>query len=82
MLIIAGLNLNNLHPRVWDLTSEYYLPQLKAVMVSYAEFHKNALQRKRAMENGLHEFLGVPNIVKVYLDNGAFYFSKQGETLK
>lgn len=43
-------------------------------MVSYAEFHQMASQRRAAMEHGLHAYLGVPEGVRVYLDNGAFYF--------
>ena len=74
MLVVAGLSLSNLKPRVWDAKSPYYLPGLKAVMVSYAGFHKAPLRRKWAMEQGLHTYLAVPQDVKIYLDNGAFYF--------
>ena len=77
MIIVAGLSIKNLEPRVWDSTSKYYLPDLRAVMVSYAEFHQLAARRQRAMDVGLHKFLGVPKRVKVYLDNGAFYFLRQ-----
>jgi 7-cyano-7-deazaguanine tRNA-ribosyltransferase len=65
MLVIAGLSLKNLKPRVWDPESEYYLPQLKAVMVSYAEFHMLPARRKQAMKLGLHKYLGVPDGIKV-----------------
>jgi hypothetical protein len=74
MLVIAGLSLKNLHPRVWDLKSPYYLPSLQAVMVSYGEFHQMPKQMERAKELGLREYLGVPSETSVYLDNGAFYF--------
>jgi len=30
------------------------------------------------MEQGLHDFLGVPSNIQIYLDNGAFYFLKKG----
>lgn len=81
MLIVAGLSLKNLHPRVWDSESPYHLPKLRAVMVSYADFHRRPAQRRAAMEVGLHAYLGVPAEVKVYLDNGAFYFlARDGET--
>jgi len=81
MLVIAGLSLKNLKPRVWDPQSPYHLPGLRAVMVSYADFHAMAARRKRAMEEGLHEYLGVPKSVEVHLDNGAFYFlRRQGVT--
>ncbi len=74
MEIVAGLSLKCLKPRVWDPQSEYYLSNLSAVMVSYADFHHLSAQRQRAMELGLHEHYGVPKRVKIYLDNGAFYF--------
>ncbi len=84
MLIVAGLTLKNLHPRVWDPQSPYYLPQLRAVMVSYFEFHAHPHKRRLAMEQGLHAYLGIlpasKSNVAVYLDNGAFAFlSKGGE---
>lgn len=77
MLVVAGLSLKNLQPRVWDPASEFYLLGLKAVMVSYAEFHQLKARRSAAMNVGLREYLGVPESVAVYLDNGAFYFSGQ-----
>jgi queuine/archaeosine tRNA-ribosyltransferase len=52
------------------------LPDLKAVMVSYAEFHQMPAMRRRAMERGLHASLGIPKRIKIFLDNGAFYFSR------
>jgi 7-cyano-7-deazaguanine tRNA-ribosyltransferase len=80
MLIVAGSSLVNLRPYVWDVNSPYYLPYLKAVMISYADFHQMPTRRRKAMEQGLHEHLGIPEDVKVYLDNGAFYFlSRNGE---
>jgi 7-cyano-7-deazaguanine tRNA-ribosyltransferase len=30
------------------------------------------------MESGLHDFLGVPPSIKIYLDNGSFYFLARG----
>lgn len=77
VLIVAGLSLKNLQPRVWDPTSEFYLPALQAVMVSYAEFHQLQARRTAAMKAGLRSNLGVPENIKVYLDNGAFYFGGQ-----
>lgn len=80
MEIIAGLSLKNLNPRVWDPASPYYLPNLCAVMVSYAELHQMPAQRRRAMADGLHATLGIPTGTRVYLDNGAFYFlNRAGE---
>jgi len=61
-------------PRVWDPKSEYYLPTLRAVMISYADLHRQPAQRRRAMERGLREHFRIPPRVKIYLDNGAFYF--------
>lgn len=72
--IVAGLSLKCLKPRVWDSQSGYYLPDLRAVMVSYAEFHRESAQRRKAMAHGLREHFGIPPRVKIYLDNGAFYF--------
>lgn len=77
MLIVAGLSLKNLKPRVWDPSSPFYLPGLQAVMVSYADFHKMPAQRRQAMELGLRAYLGVPEGIAVYLDNGAFHFASQ-----
>lgn len=78
MEIVAGITLKNLAPRVWDPTSPYYLPKLRAVMVSYADFHQMPVIKRRTMESGLHKSLGIPKRVKIYLDNGAFYFSSRG----
>jgi 7-cyano-7-deazaguanine tRNA-ribosyltransferase len=47
-------------------------------MVSYADFHQMPGIKRRAMESGLHKSLGIPKRVKIYLDNGAFYFSSRG----
>jgi 7-cyano-7-deazaguanine tRNA-ribosyltransferase len=77
--IVAGLSLKSLGPQVWDPTSHYYLPDLKAVMVSYADFHQWPAQRRRSMEQGIHASLGIPKRLKIYLDNGAFYFSARDE---
>ena len=74
MLIVAGLTIRNLEPRVWDRGSPYHLPNLRAVMVSYAEFHRKPGARRAAMELGLRGYLGAPKEVSVYLDNGAFSF--------
>jgi hypothetical protein len=72
--VVAGVSLKNPKPRVWDQSSPYYLPALRAIMVSYAELHVMRVQRAKAMEMGLRAYLGVPDHVRVYLDNGAFYF--------
>ena len=50
-------------------------------MVSYADFHQCPVQRHKAMEMGLHDWLGVPKHIKIYLDNGAFSILRHaGET--
>lgn len=77
VLIVAGWNLKNAQPRVWDKDSPFYLPDLKALMVSYADFHQTPGRRLKAMEQGLHQNLGVPETMHIYLDNGAFYFLKR-----
>lgn len=78
MQIVAGLNLKGLKPKVWNPDSPYYLPGLQAVMVSYAEFNGKPIRRRRAMDQGLRDFLGVPDHISLYLDNGAFYFLRKG----
>jgi hypothetical protein len=79
MLIVAGLTLKNLQPRVWDPASPFYLPSLKAVMVSYAEFHQMPTRMEEAKSLGLRKYLGVPRGIRVFLDNGAFYFLRTGD---
>lgn len=79
MLIVAGLSLKNLHPRVWDPKSPHFLSSLCAVMVSYGEFHQMPVQMEKAKELGLRKYLGLPDHVDVYLDNGAFYFLRTGD---
>jgi 7-cyano-7-deazaguanine tRNA-ribosyltransferase len=74
MLVIAGLTQKNLKPRVWDPKADHYLPRLRGVMVSYADFHAVRARRAKAMEQGLHAYLRVPRSTRIYLDNGAFYF--------
>lgn len=79
MLVVAGLSLKNLEPRVWDPASPHYIPELRAVMVSYAELHRSPARRRAALEVGLRAWLGVPDGVRVYLDNGAFSLGRTGE---
>lgn len=78
MKIVACLSLSNMNPKVWDSTSPYYLKNLEAVMISYAEFDQKLAKRRKAMEQGLHTFLGVSEKIKIYLDNGAFFISRSG----
>ncbi len=79
MEIVVGLNLTSIKPRVWDASDfTYHLPKVNAVMVSYAQFHESPTRRERAMTKGLHESLDIPKRVKIYLDNGAFRFSRAG----
>jgi hypothetical protein len=79
VLVVAGIGLKNLNPRVWDATSPHYLSDLRAVMISYADFFAAAaVHRHKAAEQGLHSYLCVPTSVKIYLDNGAFYFLGRG----
>ncbi|MCS7002763.1 MAG: hypothetical protein NZ518_07940 [Dehalococcoidia bacterium] len=77
MRIVAGVSLRNLHPRVWDRASPYYLPQLSAVMISYADLARAPRHRAAAMARGLRGWLGIPDHVQVYLDNGAFAFARR-----
>ena len=80
MKIVAGLSLKGLKPPVWDTDSPYYLSDLKAVMVPYADFHYMPARRRQAMEVGLHASFGIPSYMSIYLDNGAFRFSRdEGE---
>ena len=79
--IVAGLSLKNLKPAVWDEESPYFLPALESVMVSYADFHTMRYRRELAMQQGLHGYLGIPKRMKIYLDNGSFYFiGREGES--
>lgn len=75
MKVVAGLSLKNLQPRVWDTKSPFYLPDLTAIMVSYADFKLMPARRRAAMRQGLRDYLGVPKHISIYLDNGAFYFA-------
>ncbi len=50
----------------------------RLVLNGYADFHQMALARKKAMSQGLHAYLGIRENLKIYLDNGAFYFLKLG----
>lgn len=77
MLIVAGTTLKQLLPRVWDPESQHYIPQLQAIMVSYADFIRMPSQRKQAMEKGIRAYLKAPDHVKIFLDNGAFFFSRK-----
>lgn len=79
MEIVVGLSLKNLKPRVWDPDSPYYLPQVKAVMVSYADFDYFRARRRAAMAVELRTYLGVREGVRVYLDNGSFAFHRKGK---
>jgi 7-cyano-7-deazaguanine tRNA-ribosyltransferase len=79
VLVVAGLSLKNLQPHVWKPESPYHISELKAVMVSYGEFHQMPQQMKKAKELGLREYLGVATETKVFLDNGAFYFLRSGD---
>lgn len=78
LLVVAGLTKKNLHPRVWDPSSPYHLCDLRAVMISYADFHRRRSWRDAAMAVGLRAYLGVPDQVRIFLDNGAFYFLSHG----
>lgn len=79
MLVVAGLSLKNLEPQVWTSSSPYYIAELRAVMVSYGEFHQMPNQMKKAKEVGLRNYLGVTGETRVFLDNGAFYFLRSGD---
>ncbi len=78
MLIVAGLSLRSIEPRVWDKNSEYFLEPLRGVMVSYAEVHQMQSIRREMMHQGIRNYLNVPSNVKVFLDNGAFGLSRKG----
>ena len=78
MLIVAGLSLKNLHPRVWDPQSEFHIPALKAVMVSYAEFHQLQTRRTAAMSRGLRAYLGHPLPGSTSISTTALFFFFRG----
>lgn len=75
--LVAGFS-GTLQPKIWDPNSSYFIPEVQAIMVSYANFHGHPIRRRKAMEQGLHGYLGAPKNVKIFLDNGSFYFSKHG----
>lgn len=77
MQIVVGLNLNNLQPKFWDSDSPYYIPNATAVMVSFAEFYNTRSRLNKAMEMGLHNYLGIPEKLSIYLDNGSFSFLRK-----
>jgi 7-cyano-7-deazaguanine tRNA-ribosyltransferase len=79
MIIVAGLSLKNLQPDVWNPDSPYYIPHLRAIMVSYGDFHQMPKQLAKAKQIGLRKYLNVPDDIAIYLDNGAFYFLRSGE---
>ncbi|GEO06156.1 hypothetical protein AAE02nite_38200 [Adhaeribacter aerolatus] len=81
MEIVVGLNLSNPNPKVWNSSSPYFLPEVRAVMVSYAEFDKTPTKRKKAMEVGLHQYLEVPKDISIYLDNGSFSFLRRSSQI-
>ena len=78
MLVVAGINLGHLEPRVWAPSSQYYLSELRAVMFSYAEIHRNRSLRQRLMSFGFRSEFGIPDSIKIFVDNGSFAFSKRG----
>jgi queuine/archaeosine tRNA-ribosyltransferase len=78
MQIVAGISLKGRKPQVWDPNSPYYLPGVKAVMISYAEFNNSPGRRKKAQDVGLHDYLNVPKGIDIYLDNGAFSIMRKG----
>lgn len=79
MLIVAGTTLKQLEPRVWDPSSQYYLPNLRAIMVSFSEFQIAKTLREKALTEGLRSALEAPEGIKVYLDNGAFSHIRSGK---
>ena len=76
MQVVASLNLNR-NPRVWNPESPYYLSNLKAVMISYADFDKAPVLRERVMEQGVRAYLSASSTTQIYLDNGAFAFLRR-----
>ena len=78
MLVVIGTQLDHA-PKFWDKSSEWYLPEAKAIMISFADFYKSKCKQKAAMDKGLKEYLGVQSDMLVYLDNGSFAFWRQGQ---
>ena len=79
MEIVAGITLRSIKPCVWDSKSPYYLSSLKALMISYADFHQMPARRRKAMDQGLHNHLNVPKHIRIFLDNGSFYFATHND---
>lgn len=78
MQIVAGITLKSLEPRVWDATSPYFLSDLEAVMISYADIYQFPRMRQRMIDDGIHSTLNIPEKIRIFLDNGAFGFSRRG----
>jgi 7-cyano-7-deazaguanine tRNA-ribosyltransferase len=68
LLVVAGFTLKCIEPRVWDENSPYFLPDLKAVMVSYAEIHQMQKMRRKMMDEGIHSALNIPSNIQIFLE--------------
>ena len=77
MEIVVGLSLSSRKPYVWVPESPYYIPSIRAIMVSYAEIGMAKIRRKNIMKVGLREYLKIPKHIAIYLDNGSFSYSRK-----
>jgi len=82
LILVAGISLSNMKPKVWDKNSQYFIPNLNAIMVSYSDFYKMPKLKNTAIEKGLNEALGIPAEISIYLDNGSFYFINKSDSNK
>lgn len=81
MRLIAGVNLRNPVPRFWDPEDPYHLPQIRGLMISFADFHGYSTRIKAVRDRGLRSYLRIPKDVDVYLDNGAFHTLMRGNEI-
>lgn len=81
MLLVPGVNLRNPVPRFWDAESPHHIPQIRALMISFADFLGYRARIKAVREFGLRRYLRIPSDVQVFLDNGAFHTLTRGGAL-
>ena len=77
MHVVPGISLKNLEPRVSNPESPFFIPQVKALMVSYAELATCKSRMRRACETGLCRLLHAMPTHQIYLDNGSFAFRRK-----
>lgn len=75
LTVVIGTQLRSA-VRVWDRASPYYVPGIRALMVSFAELAARAYHYDASAEAGLGTHLRFAG--QVFLDNGSFTFITRG----